>query len=87
MAKRKFTPGDRVRLTGTFLRSTGQMAGGEGQSKWIVQPCPCRGCSDGRLILTDQPRENDGMFTPAEIAAEPHLQWRHIAAANLERTR
>ena len=37
----KYPPGTTVRLTGQFLRSTGQIAGGEGQSKWIVQPCDC----------------------------------------------
>jgi hypothetical protein len=84
MAKSKrFIVGDRVRLTGAFLRSTGQIAGGEGQSTWTVQPCPCRLCADGRFVLTNQPRENDGMFTEAEIAAEPHLLYRHINAGNL----
>ena len=81
----RFNVGDRVRLTGAFLRSTGQIAGGEGTSVWIVQACPCRGCADGRLVLTNEPRQGDGMFTPEEIAREPHLKYRHVASGNLNR--
>lgn len=85
MKVKRFQIGDRVRLTGAFLRSTGQIAGGEGLSKWTVQACPCRSCAGGRLVLTDQPREDDGMFTPEEVEREPHLKYRHINTANLVR--
>lgn len=88
MAKgKRFDIGQRVRLTGAFLRSTGQIAGGEGQSVWTVQACKCGLCADGRFVLTDAVRENDGMFTAEEIAAEPHLKYRHINAGNLEKAR
>lgn len=88
MAKTKrFQVGDRVRLTGAFLRNTGQTAGGEGQARWTVQACKCSLCADGRFILTDQPRQDDGMFTAEEIAREPHLQFRHVNASNAERCR
>lgn len=83
----RFAVGDRVRLTGAFLRSTGQFAGGEGQSVWTVTACPCSLCADGRFVLTNEPRQDDGTFTPEEIAREPHLKFRHINAANLQRTR
>jgi hypothetical protein len=86
MAKgKRFAVGDEVRLTGAFLKSTGQQTGVEGRLTWIVQACPCRLCADGRFVLTDQPREDDGMFTAEEIAREPHLQYRHINAGNLVR--
>ncbi len=77
--------GDKVRLSGAFLKSTGQTAGGEGQAVWTVQVCPCRSCAAGRTVLTDQLRQDDGMFTPEEIAAEPHLQYRHILAVNVRK--
>ncbi len=84
----KFSVGDRVRLTGAFLRSTGQIAGGEGQSVWTVQPCRCGLCSDGRFILTDQEKHDyREIFTAEELAREPHLKFRHINASNLQRAR
>lgn len=88
MAKNKiFNAGDRVRLTGAFLRSTGQIRGGEGHSRWIVQAHPgCRLCADG-FVLTDQPRSTPEDFTEAEYAADPLLKFRHINASNLEKCR
>jgi hypothetical protein len=83
MKSKRFAIGDVVRLTGAFLKSTGQIAGGEGQRKWTVQACPCRSCASGTVVLTDQPRQDDGMFTAEEIAREPHLKYRHIATGNL----
>lgn len=78
-----FTPGDTVRLTGLFLRNTGQQAGGEGQSRWTVQAVTTMGRS--AYVLTDELRPNDGMFTPEELAQDPTLRYRRINAANLER--
>ena len=72
---RTFKPGQRVRLTGDFLRNTGQQVGGEGFSRWIVQLCPCRLCKDGRYVATNE-RSYDNPDRP-----------RHIAAGNLERCR
>ena len=86
--KRAFAIGDRVRLTGAFLRSTGQIAGGEGRSVWTVQAHPgCRLCADNRFVLTDEERSAPEDFTPEEYAADPLLKFRHINAANLEKTR
>ena len=34
-------PGTRVRLTGRFLKSTGQQAGDEGSKVWTVRACKC----------------------------------------------
>jgi len=75
MARRPLTPGERVRLTGDFLRNTGQQAGGEGFSVWTVRPCPCPLCKTGRFVATNE-RSYDDPDHP-----------RHIAAGNLERCR
>lgn len=73
--KKRFAVGDRVRLTGDFLRSTGQIAGGEGQSKWVVVSCDCRMCESKRFVATDEPHY------------DVEGRQRHIAAANLEKLR
>jgi hypothetical protein len=65
-------PGDRVQLTGRFLQSTGQVAGGEGQSVWTVVACPRSMCASGRFVAVNEPSEND--------PSRP----RHMAEANLK---
>jgi hypothetical protein len=83
---KRFEPGVRVRLTGAFLRNTGQMAGGEGLSRWHVRACDCDPCTDGRMVAVDEKWSSLSLhWTPEEIAADPRLQWRHINTANLER--
>jgi len=69
---RKLQPGDKVKLTGKFLRNTGQMTGGEGLSRWIVQACSCGLCKDGRFVAVNEPA-GDGEGP------------RHFNAANLYR--
>jgi hypothetical protein len=81
---KRYEPGARVRLTGAFLRSTGQIAGGEGQKVWTVRECGCRLCANGRFVLTDE-ISGSYDYTPEEIAADPHLRYRHINAANVVR--
>jgi len=70
----EMVPGTRVRLTGAFLRSTGQVAGPEGSSIWTIVACDCVLCADRmtgwRFVAVDE----DG-FEGA---------LRHINAANLE---
>jgi hypothetical protein len=63
-------PGDRVRLTGAFLRSTGQHTGPEGLSRWRVVQCDCGLCRRGGFTAVDEQGEHGP---------------RHIATANLER--
>ena len=53
--KTKPEPGTRVRLTGKFLRNTGQHTGSEGQSRWTVTGCACGLCKNGRHVATDEP--------------------------------
>lgn len=81
----KMVPGTTVRLSGRFLRNTGQQLGGEGQSRWTVQECNCRGCTSGLLVATDQlkPEEDLDWFTRKELAETPGLKFRHIARSNL----
>lgn len=70
--KRKPAPGVRVRLTGEFLRNTGQLAGGDGASRWIVQACDCGLCKVGPYIAVDEPSTD-----------EPS-QARHVNYGNVE---
>lgn len=82
MAKfRDFQPGTRVRLSGKFLRSTGQMAGGEGRKVWTV--LAVTKLPGGAPLLTlDEPREDMSSWTAEEIAADPSLKWRRISSFN-----
>lgn len=76
MMRNKPEPGTRVRLTGDFLRSTGQQAGGEGQSKWTVAACDCRLCTQsGPFLAVDEPHYD----TPNRN--------RHFNYHNLEKTK
>lgn len=72
---RTFNPGDTVRMTGEFLRNTGQVAGGEGQSRWTVVPCDCGLCKTGRFIATNEP------------SFDQPDRPRHINTGNLEKSR
>ncbi len=82
-------PGTKVRLTGMFLRNTGQIAGGEGQNVCTIVACACRLCQpkDNRaaFVAVDEPHE--AQTDPRgyeDLAPEDRPKWRHINAANLE---
>lgn len=82
--KQAFQVGDRVQLTGKFLRSTGQYTGREPASVWTITGL----CNDGRWAITDQPAEHPaGYYSDAELAADPTLAFRRIAVANLQRVK
>lgn len=68
--------GDKVKLTGKFLKSTGQATGSEGRSVWTVQAIR------GEFAITNQPVSFD-CWTPEEHAADPLLKFRRINMANL----
>lgn len=74
----KISKGDRVRLTGAFLRNTGQVVGGEGLSRWTVTDIV------RDFAITDEPTTVD-CYTASEIMADPTLAFRRIHLANLER--
>jgi hypothetical protein len=68
--------GDRVQLTGTFLKSTGQQRGSEGVRKWIVVACSCELCAKGRFVAVNEPN----IFRERDPEQSEH---RHIATGNL----
>ena len=85
------TPGTRVRLTGIFLKNTGQHAGSEGLSHWLVVECACRACGDWSgpnahpLVALNEP--HGCQVDPSgyeDLKPEERPRWRHIAAWNLE---
>lgn len=69
--------GDKVKLTGKFLKSTGQQAGSQGLSTWIVTAI------ERDWAVTNQELSSLEMFTAEELAADPSLKFRRIALANL----
>lgn len=85
-ASTRFNAGDKVRFKGSYLRDTGQVTGGEGHKRFIVNACACQMCKAGEWVATHDPIAG-AFFTPEEIAAEPHLAFRHINAGNLEKCR
>ena len=89
-----------VRLTGRFLRNTGQVAGGEGAKRWKIVACDCGACVqaawrdangkdvDFRLVAVNEPHEAqtpEGAKAYADIPPAARPKWRHVNAANLER--
>ena len=46
--------GTRVRMTKTYLQSTGQYSGSECFRKWTVVACDCGLCLNGTHIATDE---------------------------------
>ena len=89
MKSKSFAVGSKVKLTGKFLRSTGQQLGSAGMDRWIVQECQCVLCKFdhrgriGSFVCTNEP-SFPGLYTAEEIAAQPSLGFRHIAVANLQ---
>ena len=85
---KKFPPGSRVRLTGKFLRSTGQFLGSEGVSRWTVQDCDCPACRRGDLVAVNQPhRCQEDPSGYEDIPEDERPKWRHINVFNLEKTK
>jgi hypothetical protein len=60
-----------VRLTGYFLRATGQYKGGDSVSKWTVVECRCSLCLSGAHCAVDEI-----LYDGTGV--------RHFALANLE---
>ncbi len=68
--------GDSVRFRRSYLRSTGQVAGPEGLSRWIVQSCDCGLCRLGGHVATNEVSHFYDDETP-----------RHLAVSNIEKIR
>jgi hypothetical protein len=77
-AFRDFQVGAKVRLSGKFLRATGQVTGSEGSKTWTIRGI----CQGGAWAIVDEPSMTN-YFTPEELEADPTLKWRRIAVANL----
>lgn len=85
MAKAKsFKVGDKVRLTGKFLRSTGQFTGDEARRVWEVLAVDPGKYGSPDFITVNQPRADLSYWTAEELEADPMLKWRRIAAGNLQ---
>ncbi len=72
-------PGTRVRLTGAFLKSTGQQRGSEGASVWTVIG------GDGDFVIVDEPFDEEYrtmMWGDLPEAERP--KWRRFNKFNLE---
>lgn len=46
--------GARVKLTGVFLKNTGQRVGGDGAKVWTVVAHACSMCESGRYVAVDE---------------------------------
>ncbi len=77
-----FSVGTKVRLTGKFLRSTGQYTGGDANGKWLIVACDCALCKGGEHCAVNEPALDYGQWD--DIPKEERPRWRHFAAANLE---
>jgi len=76
-------PGTKVRLTGYFLKCTGQQRGSEGLSRWTIVACECSLCKGGDHVATNEPAYlPPGMYDDLPVEQRP--KWRHIALCNLE---
>jgi hypothetical protein len=76
MSVPKFSPGARVRLTGKFLRNTGNFTGPDSRGKWLVQACACSLCSHDPARWTAVNERNIDDTGP-----------RHFATGNLQAIR
>ena len=81
----RMVPGVTVRLSGTFLKNTGQRLGSAGLDRWVVQACPCESCTTGCTVATNEEKSDASLslYTPAELQAEPYLRMKHILRCNL----
>lgn len=75
--------GDKVRLTGEFLRNTGQHTGRSGISVWTVRAI------EGTFVITDEPTSAHDLATwwPDIKPGHPDYEsiaWRRFAAGNLQ---
>lgn len=82
-------PGTRVRLTGRFLRDTGQIAGDEGSRVWTIVACDCAICrrndDEYAVVAVDEPHACQSDPRGYEdIAVDERPRWRHIHAGNLQ---
>jgi hypothetical protein len=74
-----------VRMTGHHLRSTGQIAGGEGQSRWLTLACACGLCAGGGFVAVNEEHEQAYRLAMwGDLPESERPRYRHIAIANLQ---
>lgn len=82
MAKNTIKVGDKVKLTGKHLKSTGQQTGSAGFSTWVVTAI------EGSFAVTNQessPELLSQLYTAEELASDPTLKFRRIHVGNLHK--
>ena len=62
--------GDRFKLTGRFLRSTGQMTGSAGLDTWDRTECLCGMCASGRFVASNERMSCDTCDSTGQVRAE-----------------
>lgn len=77
MKKQAFQVGDKVRLTGKFLRSTGQYTSDEARKVWTITGI------DGSFVVTDEERSELSYWTAEELETDPTLRFRRIHSDHL----
>jgi len=88
MKRSQIAVGLRVRLTGAFLRSTGQYLGSEGISRWTIVECKCSLCALGDYCAVNEPHLCQSDPTGYEDIPEAERpKWRHFNVVNLETCR
>jgi hypothetical protein len=88
----KLNVGDQIKITADFLRSTGQIKGGEGQSRWTVVACLCDYCKSGERVAVNQEaavQYDDAEWIDAAKAYgfEDGKMRRHFAVENVQKLR
>lgn len=79
-------PGDRVRLTGYYLRATGQMKSDDGRKRWTVLECSCGLCKGGEHVAVDEPHDDEyRRLIWGDLPEAQRPKWRHVSLASLER--
>jgi hypothetical protein len=79
-----FKPGDRVQLTGRFLRNTGQFTSDEAHKVWRVVGVKTYS-KELTLVTVDEPSISATYgITAQELKEDPTLTHRRINAANLK---
>lgn len=80
----KFEVGDKVKLSGVYLKSTGQERSSEGLKTWTITDI-IGGHGGVGFAVVDEPVSKSTLdfFTPDELAADPTLRFRRINLRNL----
>lgn len=80
--------GKRVRLTASFLMSTGQNGRGDAKKVWTVVSCSCSSCDRGETLAVNERR--DGKEALADYAVDPEYveylrkhPYRHVNERNV----